>query len=77
MHLWISEMDYTLFGGFPELVNADWLPPNFTFDQADAEFLLEPHLLIRYDTINLSLQLTHNAVRICHTPGGGCSLSIG
>jgi hypothetical protein len=70
-------MDYTLFDGFPELLNADCLPPSFKFDQADGEFLLEPHLLIRCDTIHLSLQLTNNAVRISDTPGGGFSLSIG
>jgi hypothetical protein len=45
MHLWISEMDYTLFDGFPELLNADCLPPSFKLDQADGEFLREPHLV--------------------------------
>jgi hypothetical protein len=45
MHLWISEMDYTLFDGFLELLNADCLPPSFKFDQADGEFLREPHLV--------------------------------
>jgi hypothetical protein len=47
------------------------------FDQADGQFLFEPHLLVQYDTITLSLQLTHNTVRIGDTRGGGFSLSIG
>jgi len=46
MHLWISEMNHTLFDGFPELLNDDCLPPIFTLDRADGQFLLEPHLLI-------------------------------
>ena len=76
MHLWISEMDYTLFDGFPELLNANCLPPSFKFDQVDGQFLLETHLLIQCDTINLSLQLIRNVVCISDTPGGGFSLSI-
>jgi len=76
MHLSISEMDYTLFDGFLELLNANCLPTSFKLDQADGQFLLEPHLLIRCDTINLSLQLTHNAVNISKTPGSGSSLNI-
>jgi len=45
MHLWISEMDYMLFDGFAALLNADCLPPSFKLDQADGEFLPEPHLV--------------------------------
>jgi len=70
-------MDYTLLDGFPELLNADCLPPSFKLDQADGEFLREPHLVFRSDTINLSLELNHNAVRISDTPGGGFNLSSG
>jgi hypothetical protein len=70
-------MDYMLFDHFPKLLNADSLPTSFKFDHADGEFLLESHLLIQCDTINLSLQLTNNAVCISHTPGGGFSLSVG
>jgi hypothetical protein len=77
IHLWIFEMHYTLNDGFRELLHTNCLPPSRIFDQADGEFLLEPHLLIPCDTINLSLQLTHNAVCISHTPGGGFSLIIG
>ena len=69
-------MDYTLFDGFPLLPNADCLPPSFKLDQADGQFPLELHLLIQCDTINLSLQLTHNAVNISETSGSGFSLSI-
>ena len=47
------------------------------FDQADGQFLRELHMLIRCETIYLSLQLTHNAVNISETPGSGFSLSIG
>jgi len=45
MHVWISEMDYTMFIGSLELLNADSLPSSFKLDQADGQFLLEPHLL--------------------------------
>jgi hypothetical protein len=44
LHLSGSEMDYMLFDGFPELLNADCLPPSFKLDQGDGEFLCEPHL---------------------------------
>jgi hypothetical protein len=45
MHLWISGMNYMLFACFPEFQNADCVSPSFNFDQADAEFLLELHLV--------------------------------
>jgi hypothetical protein len=54
-------MDYTLFGGFPELLNADCLPPSFKLDQADGELLREPHPFFSSYTMNLSLKLIHNA----------------
>ena len=38
-------MDYMLLDSFPELLNADRLPPSLKLDQADGEFLLEPHLV--------------------------------
>jgi len=76
MHLWISEMDYTRSGGFLELLNVDYLPPTFTLNQADGEFLCESHLVFRSDTINLSLEQIYNLVRISDTPGGGFNLSI-
>ena len=70
-------MDYTLFDGFPELLNGNRLPPGFKLHQVDGRFLYELHLLIRCDTINLSLQLTHNAINSSKTQGSGLSLSIG
>jgi len=76
MHLWISEMDYMLLDGFPELLNADCLPPSSKLNQVDGEFLCEPHLVFRSDTINLSLDLIHNTVRSSATPDGGFNLSI-
>jgi len=77
MHLWMSQMNYTLFNGFPERLNADCLPPRFKLDQAEGEFLLEPHLLIRGDAINLSVKLVSHALRISQAPGRGFCLSIG
>ena len=77
MHVWLSEMDYMLFDGFPELLNADCLPPSFKHDQADGEFLRELHLVFQSDTMNASPELIHNAVRISDTPRGGVNLSIG
>ena len=77
MHLWISEMDYTLFNGFPERLNADCVPPSFKLDQTDGEFHLEPLLFIPGDGINLSLQLVSDALRISQAPGCGICLSIG
>jgi hypothetical protein len=77
LHLWISKIDCTLFNGFPELLNANCLSPRYQFDPADAQFLLEMHLLIRNDTIILSFQHIDNAVHIMHTLGGGFSLRIG
>ena len=46
MHLWIWEIYYTVFNGFPQRLNADCLPPSFKLDQADGEFLLELLLFI-------------------------------
>jgi hypothetical protein len=46
MHLSISEMNYALFNGFLERLNANCLSPSFKRDQAEGDFLLEPHLLI-------------------------------
>jgi len=77
MHLWISEMDYALFNGFPERLNADCLPPSFKLDHADREFLVELLLFIRGDAINLSLQLDSDALRISQASGCGFCLSIG
>jgi hypothetical protein len=56
MHLWISEMYYAVFNSFPEPLNTDCLPPSFELDHADGEFLVEPHLFIRGDAMNLTLQ---------------------
>jgi len=77
MQLWISEMNYALFNGFPERLNADCLPPSFKLDQAEGEFLLEPHLLIQGDAINLSLKLVSHALQITQAPGCGICPSIG
>ena len=44
MNSWISEMHYRLFDAFPELLNAEYRFSSFKFDQADGEFLREPHL---------------------------------
>ena len=54
MQLWISEMNYALFNGFPWRLNAHCLPSSFKLDPAEGEFLLEMHLLIRGNAINLS-----------------------
>ena len=77
MHCWISEMYYTLFDGFPEVMNADWPPPSFTLDQADGKFLHAPHLVSECDSMNLSLHLIYDAVCISDTLWGGFSPSIG
>jgi len=77
MHLWISEIYYVLFNGFPERLNADCLPPSFKLDQTDGEFRLELLLFIRGDAINLSLQLVSDPLRISQASGGGFCLSIG
>jgi len=69
-------MDYTLFDGLPELLNADCLPPRVKLDLADEQFLRQPHLVFRSDTLNLSLELIHNAVHISDTPCGGFNVSI-
>jgi hypothetical protein len=70
-------MDYMVFDGFPELLNANCLLPSFKFNHADGPFLHEMHLLIRSETINLPLPLIGNAVRISDTQSGGFSFSIG
>jgi len=77
MQLWISEMYYTLFDGLPELLNANCVLGTIKLDYVDGQFLLEPHLLIRKDTINISLQLISNVVHFSETADGGFSLSIG
>jgi hypothetical protein len=46
-----------LFNDFPERLNADCLTASIKLDQTDGEFLLEPLLFIRGDSINLSLQV--------------------
>jgi hypothetical protein len=46
MYLWITEMDYMLFVGVPELLNTEYLPPILKFDQADGEFVCELHLTV-------------------------------
>jgi hypothetical protein len=70
-------MDYALFNGFPECLNADCLPPSFKLDYADGIFRLEPLLFIRGNAINLSLQLDSNLLRISQAPGRCFCLSIG
>jgi hypothetical protein len=77
MHLWISEMHYALFNGFPERLNVDCLPPSFKLDQTDGELLLELLLFIQGDDINFSRQLDSAARCISEAPGGGICLSIG
>jgi len=77
IHPWRSGKYYSLFNQFPELLNANCLPPCFKFDQADRQFLFEPHPLIQCDAINLSLQLIWNSVPSSDRRGGGFSLSIG
>jgi len=77
MHLFISEMYYTLLDGFLELLDSIWIPSSLNLDQADGELLLEQHLLFQRETINLSLQLIHNAVHISDIAGGAFSLNIG
>jgi len=77
MHLGLSEMDYMMFDDFPELLNADCLPPSFKLDQADGELLHEPYVVFRSDARNLAPELMHNAVHISDTPGGGFDPSIG
>jgi hypothetical protein len=57
-------MDYTLFDGCSELLNAYFRLPSFKLNFVDEQFLLELHLPIHYDIIYLSLGLTHNAVHI-------------
>ena len=70
-------MDFTLLEGFPELLNANCLPPSLKLNQVDGEFLRELHLVFGSDTVNLSIELIYNAVPISDTPGGGFKLSIG
>jgi len=69
-------MYYTLFDGFLQRLNAICLPPNFKLDQADAQFLSEPHLVVPSETINHYLQLIPNAGCISDSPGTGNSPSI-
>ena len=77
MDLWISKMYYMLFNVSPELLNANCLPPSFKLDQADGKLVLEPHLVIRNDTTNLSLQVIRYTVRIGNTTADGVSHGIG
>jgi len=76
MHLWMSEMYYALFKGFPQHLKAYCLPPSFKLNHADGQFVLEPLLFIRGDATNLSLQLVSDVLRISQAPGRGFSLSI-
>jgi hypothetical protein len=46
MQLWISELDYALYNGFPERQNAACLPPSIKLNHAEGELLLEPPLVI-------------------------------
>ena len=69
-------MHYVLLNGFLERLNVYSLPPRFKIDQADSEFLLELLLFIRGDTINLTLQLVSDPLRISQAPGRGFCLSI-
>jgi hypothetical protein len=77
MHLWISEMNYVLFNGFLVHLNTHYLTPNFKLEEAEGEFLPEPHLFIQGDAINLSLQLDSDTFRISQAPGGGVCHNIG
>ena len=77
MHFWISEMTYTLCNGILECIHADCLPPSFKLYQTEGEFILEQHLLIRGDAINLALKLVRHALRISQAPGCHHWLSIG
>jgi len=61
VHFWISKMNYTLFDGFPDLMNVDCLPPSFNLKKVDGDVLHEQHLGFRCDSTNRSLQLIHNA----------------
>ena len=69
-------MDYTLFNGVLECLNADCLPPSFKLDHADGEFLLGVLLFIRDDAINLSLKLDCDALCISQAPGCGFCTTI-
>jgi hypothetical protein len=77
MHLWMTEMDYTLFEEFHDLLNTDCRPPSFNVNLVDGEFLHKPHQVFLSVTINPSLKLIYNVVRISDTPGSGINLSIG
>jgi hypothetical protein len=55
MHLWLSEVHFTLFNGLRECPNPDCLPPSFKLEHADVEFLLDTLLFISGDATNLSL----------------------
>ena len=70
-------MDYALFNGIPERLNANCLEPRFKLDQAGRAFLLEPLLSIRRVAVNLFLQLDSDPLRISQAPGRGFCLSIG
>jgi hypothetical protein len=64
MHLWISELNSTLFNGFTESLNADRLPPSFKHGEADGKYHVEQLLFIRGDAMNVSLQPVSNQLHI-------------
>ena len=70
-------MDYALFNGILERLNADCLEPRFKLGQAGQAFLLEPLLSIRRVAVNLFLQLDSDPLRISQAPGRGFCLCIG
>jgi len=70
-------MNFALFNGFLERMDADWLQPSFKLDYVNGEFLLEPLLFILGDAINLSRQLDSDALGISQAPGRGFCHSIG
>jgi len=70
-------MDYMLFIGVLERLNANGLPPSFKLDHADGEFFVEPLLFIRSNGITLSLELDSDVLCISQASGRGSCLSIG
>jgi len=76
MHHSLSKIYHTPFYHCLDLLYTDSLPPCFKLNQGDVEFLLDAHLLIRSDTINLFFQLIHNAVHISDALGCALSFSI-
>jgi hypothetical protein len=70
-------MDYVSFHCILERLNANCLGPSLKLSHAYGEFLLQPHLFISGDTINLSLQLDSDALHIKQARGCGFFLSFG